>query len=272
MTRFKALSRSRQIIVAVVAVAILGCCGITGLALILPGDAEPTPTEAAMQPTVTTQPTNTPIPPTDTPIPPTQTAAPTDTPEPTDTPAPTDTPVPTDTPSPTETPLPTDTLPPTPTLRPTVTPSPTLQTPPPPCGLTPDCTSQPGNTPTLAATPEPTKPPEAEVVVDFSCCHVDAAGDDSQNPEDEWVCFRNRGDGVANMAGWTVVDEYGWIYIFPDFALAPGSTVRVITGCGTNTTDSLYWCKGGSSAVWNNDGDTVHLFDAAGNLVAKYSY
>lgn len=120
--------------------------------------------------------------------------------------------------------------------------------------------------------PVPTKPPEAQVVVDFPCCHVNADGDDSQNPEDGWVCFKNKGDGAANMSGWTVVDEHGWTYTFPDFTLAPGSTVRVITGCGTNTADSLYGCKGGSSAVWNNDGDTIYLKDAQGNLVDQYSY
>jgi hypothetical protein len=74
------------------------------------------------------------------------------------------------------------------------------------------------------------------------------------------------------MTGWTVIDEYGWKFNFPSFTLTPGSTVRVVTGCGTNTADTLYWCKGGGGAVWNNDGDTVHLFDTAGNLIAEYSY
>lgn len=243
MARFKTLPRSRQIIIAIIAAAIVACCVLAGIAALLPSDAEPTPTKVALQPTATTQPTNTQIPPTDTPIPPTDTTAPTDTPEPTATPEPTNTAQPTATQGPTSTPVP-----------PTDTPMP------------------PTKSPTDTPTPEPTKPPEANVIVAVTCCQFNAPGDDSQNPEEEWVCFRNKGDGAASMTGWTVVDEYGWTYTFPDFTLAPGATVRVVTGCGTPTADTLYWCKGGNSAVWNNDGDTVHLYDTARNLVAQYSY
>ena len=243
MTRFKALPRSRQIIIAIIAAAIVACCGCGGIALLLPGDDQPDRSQAVLEPTNTSQATNTPIPSTDTPIPPTDTPAPTDTPEPTATPEPTDTPQPTPTQDPTNTPVP-----------PTDTPMP------------------PTKAPTGTPTPAPTKPPEANIVVAVACCQFDAPGDDSKNPEEEWVCFRNKGDGAANMTGWRVVDEYGWTYTFPDFALAPGATVRVVTGCGTNTADTLYWCKGGNSAVWNNKGDTVHLYDTAGNLVAQYSY
>ncbi len=128
--------------------------------------------------------------------------------------------------------------------------------------------TQPSAPPT--DTPVPTPPPE--IAADVPCFHVDAQGDDGQNQEDEWICFKNEADLAANMTGWTVVDEYGWTYTFPEFTLEPGSTVRLITGCGTDTPDSLYWCKGGSSAVWNNDTDTVHLYDTAGNLLTEYSY
>jgi hypothetical protein len=73
VTRFQALPRSRQIILGIVAAAILGCCGMAGLAAILPGDEEPARSQAALEPTATIQPTDTPIPPTDTPIPATET-------------------------------------------------------------------------------------------------------------------------------------------------------------------------------------------------------
>ncbi len=128
----------------------------------------------------------------------------------------------------------------------------------------------PTDTPIPTDTPVPTPPPE--VVADVPCFHVDAQGDDGENQEDEWICLKNEGDLAADMTGWTVVDDYGWTYTFPEFTLAPGSTVRLITGCGTDTTGSLHWCKGGSSAVWNNDTDTVHLYDPAGNLLVEHSY
>jgi hypothetical protein len=47
--------------------------------------------------------------------------------------------------------------------------------------------------------------------------------------------------------------------------------VRLVTGCGDDTSRTLHWCADGS-AVWNNDGDTVFLRDDAGNLVASLTY
>lgn len=73
------------------------------------------------------------------------------------------------------------------------------------------------------------------------------------------------------MSGWKVQDEYGWTYTFPGFVLGAGARVQVATGCGSNTSDLLFWCKDGT-AVWNNDGDRVFLYDGSGALVATYSY
>lgn len=120
--------------------------------------------------------------------------------------------------------------------------------------------------PTLAPSAGPGK-----VAVDGDCSQFNAPGNDNYNKEAEWVCFTNIGGQAADITGWVLHDEYGWRYTFPAFSLGPGQTVRVHTGCGRNTAMDLYWCKDGT-AVWNNDGDTVFLLDAAGNLVAKYSY
>jgi endonuclease YncB( thermonuclease family) len=133
--------------------------------------------------------------------------------------------------------------------------------------------------PTPAQAPEPTlsapTPPATglqDVTVDLSCSQFDAPGDDNQNQAEEWVCFRNAGDAPADMSGWTLHDEYGWTYSFPSFVLSPGKTVRVATGCGTDTAEILYWCYGNETAIWNNRGDTVYLLDAEGNPVAVQSY
>ena len=55
------------------------------------------------------------------------------------------------------------------------------------------------------------------------------------------------------------------------FVLDAGATVRLYTGCGEPSDSSLYWCMQGS-AVWNNDGDTVFLLDANGNIVVSRQY
>lgn len=41
------------------------------------------------------------------------------------------------------------------------------------------------------------------------------------------------------------------------------------SGGGDDTAFERFWCNPGS-AVWNNDGDTVHLYDAAGVLIATH--
>ncbi|HAL61744.1 MAG TPA: hypothetical protein DCP08_04980 [Chloroflexi bacterium] len=54
-------------------------------------------------------------------------------------------------------------------------------------------------------------------------------------------------------------DECGGLH-FSTFHLGPGGEVRLHTGCVKNTATDIYWCKEGH-AVWNNDGDTVFLFE-----------
>ena len=113
---------------------------------------------------------------------------------------------------------------------------------------------------------------QAQVVVDPSCCQFDAPGNDNHNKEQEWVCLRNTGEFPVEMTGWHLRDEHGWEFAFPAFVLSPRSTVRVVTGSGENTSDVLYWCYSKSTAVWNNTGDTVFLFDDERNLVDEYHY
>ncbi|QLH83441.1 lamin tail domain-containing protein [Halosimplex pelagicum] len=100
--------------------------------------------------------------------------------------------------------------------------------------------------------------------------HADAAGNDHENLNDEYVVFGNDGDGRLELGGWTVGDEAGHTYTFPGgFALGPDETVTLRTGSGTNTADTLYW--GSDSAVWNNGGDTV-VVSRGGETVLRYAY
>lgn len=103
--------------------------------------------------------------------------------------------------------------------------------------------------------------------------HYDASGNDNDNLNDEWVELINPGGTAVDLAGWSVKDESATHrYRFPDaFSLGQGQTVRLHTGCGDDTTSSLYWCNQGS-AVWNKSGDTVFVLDANGNVVVAESY
>ncbi|WP_436929031.1 lamin tail domain-containing protein [Halosimplex halobium] len=100
--------------------------------------------------------------------------------------------------------------------------------------------------------------------------HADAAGNDHENLNDEFVVFGNDGEAALDLGGWTVSDEADHTYTFPDgFSLAPGETVTLRTGSGSDTADTLYW--GSDSAVWNNGGDTV-VVTRDGETVLRYAY
>ena len=72
------------------------------------------------------------------------------------------------------------------------------------------------------------------------------------------------------MTNWKVRDVANHTYTFPAFVLATGASVTLHSGSATNTATDLYW--GSGSAIWNNDGDTVYLYDSGWNLVDSYSY
>lgn len=100
----------------------------------------------------------------------------------------------------------------------------------------------------------------------------DPPGSDNDNLEGEWVDIVNAGLSDVSMRGWVLKDESSrHRYRFPDdFILASQATVRVRTGCGVDTLETLYWCNG--AAVWNNTGDTAFILDPNGNIVSFYGY
>jgi competence protein ComEC len=101
--------------------------------------------------------------------------------------------------------------------------------------------------------------------------HADAAGDDRENLNDEYIVFENTGDEALALGSWTVEDEVGKQYTFPtEFTLEPGATVTVRTGSGTDTETELYWDAG--SPVWNNGGDTVIVRTSEGERVLMEEY
>jgi competence protein ComEC len=101
--------------------------------------------------------------------------------------------------------------------------------------------------------------------------NADAAGDDRENLNDEYVVFENTGEESLDLSGWTVEDEVGQTYTFPDgTTLDSGATVTLHTGSGTDTDTDLYW--GSGSPIWNNDGDTVIVRTPDGTVVVEKSY
>lgn len=108
--------------------------------------------------------------------------------------------------------------------------------------------------------------PEAGSVTIFEIAG-DAPGRDDENPNGEWVVLANEG-GDRDLSGWSVRDESSTHrYRFPDGTrLAAGGFLLLRSGCGDDTGTEVHWCAAGP--VWNNDGDSAFVLDAAGRIVA----
>lgn len=120
----------------------------------------------------------------------------------------------------------------------------------------------------------PTPPegiPVSQVVIDPTCSQFNAPGNDNENLNEEYVCLVNPGEESIDISGWSITDEYGWVYTFEKYVLEARSTTKLRSGCGKNTQVDLFWCRS-ETAVWNNDGDCVYLRDAAGEARGEYCY
>lgn len=99
----------------------------------------------------------------------------------------------------------------------------------------------------------------------------DPPGIDTENLDEEYVAFENEGDNALDLAGWTVSDAAGHRYVFPDGTILDADeTVTLRTGTGTDADGDVYWGYG--RPIWNNEGDTVAVFEADESLVLRKSY
>lgn len=80
----------------------------------------------------------------------------------------------------------------------------------------------------------------------------------------ETLTITNSGSSPASLAGWKLTDEGAkHTYTFARTTLPAGTSVTVASG---NATGDIKW-KGDN--VWNNNGDTAYLYNAAGTLVSS---
>jgi micrococcal nuclease len=116
-----------------------------------------------------------------------------------------------------------------------------------------------------------TGPSDTDARIAVVRVHADAAGNDNENLNDEYVVLRNEGAAPVDLTGWSVADAAGKTYTFPSgTTLEPGAELTLRTGAGTDGEETVYWGRAG--AVWNNDGDTVTLSDDDGAVVAERRY
>jgi micrococcal nuclease len=101
--------------------------------------------------------------------------------------------------------------------------------------------------------------------------HADAAGNDHENLNDEYISFRNTDDETLDLGGWRVEDAADHSFVFPSgTTLEAGETITLRTGSGTDSDSDVYW--GSGRAIWNNSGDTIYVYTSDGVLVVEQTY
>ncbi|GIU97385.1 MAG: hypothetical protein KatS3mg013_1188 [Actinomycetota bacterium] len=86
----------------------------------------------------------------------------------------------------------------------------------------------------------------------------------------EFVVITNTGGCAVRLDGWVLKDAAGHRYTFGPFRLRAGKSVTIHTGRGADDRNDLYW--GPKYYIWNNDGDTATLKNAAGKTVDSCRY
>jgi micrococcal nuclease len=111
----------------------------------------------------------------------------------------------------------------------------------------------------------------SDIPVKIIQINADAPGNDSQNPNGEWIELANQGNTPVSMQGFTLKDEANHIYTFGNFTVAAGAAFRLYSGQGQDSANALYWGLANES-VWNNNGDAAFLRDNQGALVDSFAY
>jgi len=101
--------------------------------------------------------------------------------------------------------------------------------------------------------------------------NYDPEGDDVLN--DEHVMVENTCSFSCDLSGWEISDAAPSKpnkYKFGNFVLSGGNKFKLHTGVGADALSDLYWNRG--QAVWNNNGDTLYLKNANGDLIFSKGY
>jgi micrococcal nuclease len=134
-----------------------------------------------------------------------------------------------------------------------------------------ECTEVSSNTDVSGSNSDSVDTTTSSSSLEVTQIHEDAAGDERDNLNDEYIVFENTGSSTLDLSGWSVSDDVDHTYRFPDdFEVGSGETVTLRTGSGSDTDTELYWDS--SSPIWNNNGDTVIVENGAGEVVISREY
>ena len=106
---------------------------------------------------------------------------------------------------------------------------------------------------------------EIEEFLILTEAHPDAMGNDNNNPNGEYMVFKNVGTKTINFTNLILRDRQNHEYVFPYFLLSPGKSFTIYTGIGKNTDTKLYMNH--DKSIWNNSGDTISIFTPGGKKI-----
>lgn len=100
--------------------------------------------------------------------------------------------------------------------------------------------------------------------------HANAAGDDRENVNGEYLRVANVSVEPIELAGYRMTDLSGRSWTLPSLILPAGHTVKVHSGQGdhqTNPDEQLAIYLGSDQPVWNNKRDRATIYDRHGRVV-----
>jgi hypothetical protein len=127
----------------------------------------------------------------------------------------------------------------------------------------------------LAVAATTAAPAEAATpMIEITRVYYNSPGSDTRSNASlnaENVRLTNKRSVSINLKYWTLRDNTGYTYKFAsDFRLAPGASVYIHTGKGTNTSTHRYW--GRAAYVWNNTGDKATVRNSSGTAIDACSW
>ncbi|NIP41264.1 MAG: lamin tail domain-containing protein, partial [candidate division Zixibacteria bacterium] len=84
----------------------------------------------------------------------------------------------------------------------------------------------------------------------------------------EYVEIRGSGDDPISLQNWSLQDENGNTFVFPEMTMYGSGSIRIYTRVGNSNPLKLYW--GQSSAIWES-GESVTLLDDTGTVQSVYT-
>jgi len=84
---------------------------------------------------------------------------------------------------------------------------------------------------------------------------------------EEKVKLSNKCSESINLDGWQLKDESRKIYTFTNLSF---SSITLHSSIGKDNSTDIFWNL--KESVWNNDRDTLYLFDNVGSLAHHQSY